>query len=382
MKNYKALFHSEYIPVALAAAGMLLFFWAGHPVMMDDGFHYEGFAESLARGNLDFRSFYGFQGLSFFAVPIFWLTHSPLSIIITSAIFSLLSIPLAYAIGKALYKSRRAGMYAMALFLLMPYPYVTLMRGFQEAALLFFILLVIYGSIRQTWWTPIAYGIGIVVKPFILVLFPLFIKRFLSKKKFIFLVLGAMPPIVYGVANYLQTGHFVTLATTGAYTGMFDPHNIPPLIESFRGGVRGFLRLGANFLLSYRKIMIAPSVIVIGLLSLWRNRVLPLHKEIGIAIALLILLVGPLTFTFSKYLLPAVMLFALAAIPIIIKHRWLILIILIDSLTVFIPIYNYFGRVFWSNILVYFIPFILAVSLFVYDAYFTVQSSRHYPNAQ
>ena len=121
--------------------GMAVYFWVGHPAMMDDGFHYEGFAESLARGKLDFKSFYGFQGLSFFAAPIFWLTRSSNSIIIISAIFSVLSAPLSYFVGNKFYQSSRAGIYFMILFLLMPYPYTTMMRGFQEAALLFFILL-------------------------------------------------------------------------------------------------------------------------------------------------------------------------------------------------------------------------------------------------
>ena len=130
------------ILVVLAMSG---YFLLSTPVMMDDGFHYEGFAESLAKGNLDFKSFYGFQGLSFFAVPVFWLTSSinswqagsHNSIIIASIIFVLLSIPLAYLIGRDYYQSNKAGVYFLILFLLTPYPYTTMMRGFQEAALLF-----------------------------------------------------------------------------------------------------------------------------------------------------------------------------------------------------------------------------------------------------
>ena len=79
----------EYLLIGIVAAVMLAYFIIATPVMNDDGFHYEGFAESLAHGKLDFKSFYGFQGLSFFAVPIFWLTRSHDSIIIMSAIFSL-----------------------------------------------------------------------------------------------------------------------------------------------------------------------------------------------------------------------------------------------------------------------------------------------------
>src|SRR3989344_8929447 len=94
---------------------------AAHPIMMDDGFHYEGFTEAVARGSLDFNSFYGFQGLSILSVPIYWVTHSPISIIITSMILCMLSILLAYGIGK---------LPGVVIFLLMPYPYMTMMRGF------------------------------------------------------------------------------------------------------------------------------------------------------------------------------------------------------------------------------------------------------------
>src|SRR3990167_2961133 len=80
----------EIVPAVAVVVVMAGFLLLGTPVMMDDGFQYEGFTESLAHGHLDFKSFYGFQGLSFFAVPIYWLTHSPVSIIITSMIFSLL----------------------------------------------------------------------------------------------------------------------------------------------------------------------------------------------------------------------------------------------------------------------------------------------------
>ena len=134
----------EYYIIIFVTTGMLVYFLLGHPVMMDDGFHYEGFTESLSKGKLDFRSFYGFQGLSFFAVPVFWLTRSHDSIIITSIIFFLVSISLAYFVGKKFYQSSRSGIYFLILFLLTPYPYTTMIRGFQEAAFFFFILLLIF----------------------------------------------------------------------------------------------------------------------------------------------------------------------------------------------------------------------------------------------
>src|SRR3989338_8876357 len=192
------------ILVILVVAVMLVYFLLATPVMMDDGEQYEGFAELLARGHLDFKSFYGFQGLSFFAVPIFWLTGSKMSIIIASIIFSLLSIPLAYLVGRDYYQSKRAGLYFLILFLLTPYPYVTMMRGFQEAALLFFILLIIYGSLNKKLWLPLAWAIGGIVKPFALVLFPLFVNNFLKfkLKKIVWVLAALVVGILYLSVSY------------------------------------------------------------------------------------------------------------------------------------------------------------------------------------
>ena len=364
----------EYILILSVVAVMLIYFLLGHPVMMDDGFHYEGFAESLAKGKLDFKSFYGFQGLSFFAVPIFWLTGSHDSIIIASAIFSLLSIPLAYFIGKEFYGDRRAGIYFLILFLLTPYPYTTMMRGFQEAAVLFFILLVVYASIRKKLWTPVAWAVGGVVKPFVLVLFPLFIKDLLNSRKIVWLILGLVVGGAYLGASYYQTGHLVNNAAINSYQGNFDAGNPPPLGESFVLGIKGYLRVGANLLLHFRKIMISPFVIVLGALSLLWNKNLKLRKEIILAIILNFLLVGSLSFSFSKYLLPMTALFALASVGYLLRYRWLMVLVFIDSLFVFLPIWNYFGHNFWSNIYIYMIPLWTAIALFLYERLFQKHS--------
>ena len=48
------------ILIVFIVAAMFAYFLLATPIMMDDGEQYEGFAESLARGKLDFKSFYGF----------------------------------------------------------------------------------------------------------------------------------------------------------------------------------------------------------------------------------------------------------------------------------------------------------------------------------
>ena len=98
----------EYKIISIVAVFVLLYFLSASPIMMDDGFHYEGFAESLAKGKLDFKTYYGFHGLSIISVPIFWITKSEYSIIITSAILYLLSLSLAYAIGNRFYQNKAA----------------------------------------------------------------------------------------------------------------------------------------------------------------------------------------------------------------------------------------------------------------------------------
>lgn len=356
----------HFILVGMITLLMLGYFLSAHPALNDDGFHYEGFAESAARGKIDFKNFYGFQGLSFLAVPIFWLTHSNISIIIASIILWLLSLPLAYAIGRKYYDSRRAGLIFTALLLLMPYPYTTMMRGFQEAALLFFVLLVIYGSISQKKWAPLAWTAGGVVKPFALTLLPLWIKKssFRGSGLAWLLVAAALAGLYLGT-SYWQTGHLINNAAINSYEGHFDTGNPPPLQESFVFGWKGFARAAANLLVVSRKILISPLVILLGLGWWWKNKSLLLRREIFLAILLNILLVGSLTFSFQKYLLPMTTLLILMAAPLIARSRLIQILVLVDSFLVFKPIYDYFGHNFWPNFAVYLFPLLLAGVIFV-----------------
>jgi hypothetical protein len=284
-------------------------------------------------------------------------------------IFSLLSIPLAYFMGKKFYQSSRAGVYFLILFLLMPYVYTTMMRGFQGAALLFFILLIIYGSLSKKLWTPVVLAIGGIVKPFALVLFPLFIKDFWNKKFWLIIIAGLVG-VVYLGTSYYQTGYLVNNAAINSYQGNFNAGNPPPLTESFVPSIKGYLRVGANLLLPFRKIMISPLVIVLGAFALLFNKNLKMRKEIMWAIILNFILVGSLTFSFSKYLLPMTTLFALASVGYLLRYKWLMVLVFIDSFFVFLPIWNVSGYNFWPNIYIYLMPFFLGIILFLYEQLF------------
>lgn len=362
----------EYILIFVVIAVVLGYFLLATPVMMDDGEHYEGFAESLARGVVDFRSFYGFQGLSILSVPIFWLTGSKISIIITSAILYLLSLSLAYFVGRDFYSSKRAGVYFMTLVLLMPYVYTTMLRGFQEAALLFFVLLTIYGAINKKLWTPIVWAFGGIVKPFSLVLAPLLISRSdlnLMRSdliRIIWLIIALTMGVGYLGVSYYQTGHLINNAAINSYEGNFDTGNPPPLVESFTVGWKGFMRVGANLFLHYRKILLSPLAVVIGCLALLNFKELRLRREIILAILLNFLLVGSLTFSFSKYLLPMVVLLALASVSYLVRYKWLMPLVVIDSYFVFLPLWNYYQTTFWSDKFIYYLPLYLSAFIVLF----------------
>ena len=345
---------------------MAIYFMIGNPNMADDGFHYQGFTESLSRGVIDFKSFYGFMGLSILSVPVYWLTNSSIAVIYTSMLMVMLSIPLAYQVGKHLYGTERAGVFSLIIFLLTPYPYTTLMRGFQEGALSFFILLIIYGSIRVRSWTGLAWAFAGIVKPFSLSLFPLFLPDLFKKKNIIwFLIIGLIIGLSYLLISYAQVGHFINNAAINSYSGSFDTGNPPPLVESFTIGIKGFLRIGANFLLAYRKIMISPFIVIVGSLMLLMTNKVPFRSRFISSVILNILLVGLLTFSFSKYILPAAIILGLASIPFIERKWWYMVIVFVDSISVFIPIWNFFGMVYWPKLVVYLIPFWTAILMYI-----------------
>ena len=353
---------NEYKIIILVVAIMAAYFLIGQPELTDDGFHYQGFTESLAKGIVDFKSYYGFMGLSILSVPFFWITGSHLSIAYTSMLLVLMSVPLMYLVARDMFDSRRAGIYGLIIFLLTPYPYTTLMRGFQEGALLFFILLIIYGSIHKKAWVSLAWAFGGIVKPFVLTLMPLFAEYLWHKKGAkLFFLLGLITGFIYLAVSYYQVGHLINNAAINSYQGSFNTGNPPPLVESFTVGIKGPLRIGANLLLAYRKIMVSPFLILTGLWVIWKDKKFKYRNVFIYSIILNFILLSFMTFSFSKYLLPATTLISLAAVPFIMKHRWAIFVFLADSVTVFIPIWNFFGSEYWPNVWIYLVPFYLAV---------------------
>ena len=107
--------------------------------------------------------------------------------------------------------------------------------------------------------------------------------------------------------------------------------------------------------------MVSPFLILTGLWVIWKDKKFKYRNVFIYSIILNFILLSFMTFSFSKYLLPATTLISLAAVPFIMKHRWAIFVFLADSVTVFIPIWNFFGSEYWPNVWIYLVPFYLAV---------------------
>jgi len=110
---------------------------------------------------------------------------------------------------------------------------------------------------------------------------------------------------------------------------------------------------------------------LIGSIALLWGGQLPFKKKFIWAVVLNVLMVGLMTFSFSKYLLPMAVLLGLASIKYLEKYRWLVILVFFDSLSVFLPIWNYFGKNFWPNVYIYLMPFWFSFALFIaYELFF------------
>ena len=107
-------------------------------------------------------------------------------------------------------------------------------------------------------------------------------------------------------------------------------------------------------------------LVFLGALSLWQTRREPWSRKVIYAVFLNILLVGPITYAFSKYLLPMTVLLGLSAIPLLLRYPILWAIVFVDSIWVFSANYDFFGKNFWDPSIIALAPFVLAAILCIY----------------
>lgn len=114
-----------------------------------------------------------------------------------------------------------------------------------------------------------------------------------------------------------------------------------------------------------RKIMISPIVAVLGLIGMIKYFRDARTKKFIFAFLSLALFLALLLYSFPKYLLPNIVITSLFAIPFLIRYKWLMPLILADSIFVFWAIFQHHGHAFWSA-RIFYLPIVYAGTLYIF----------------
>ncbi len=203
--HYRYLLGSALLSAALAVA-----FTATSPFPLDDHHLYQAFVVALASGSLDL-SIAGFHGSDIFAVPIHWITASPISQIYLQILAGILIPLLGYAAGLRLFFSRKEAFLFACILGLMPFIIFPGLRGWTGSA--YFCLML--SSIALVKKVPIASGVlfalAILTKPFAVVLAPLLwlLLPDVRSKKIQWFVLPGLIVLAYLILQYIQAGQIM-----------------------------------------------------------------------------------------------------------------------------------------------------------------------------
>ncbi len=326
------------LSVTVAALCALVFITVvrGTPHPLDDHFLYQRFVNALAGGSLDL-SIGGFHGSDFFAVPVAWLTHSPISQILALIVWAALLPLLAFFAGKTVFGSEKDGLILSAIIAMMPFTWIVLLRGWTGPAYwgLMFLSL---ACAKKPWLAGVFLGFAILTKPFAIALLPLLLvlapKGKTSQRWMPALVAGALV-FLYILIQLLQVGHIavgahadLSLANTFA-----DPDRIVLNLAhalQILFSVHNYYFLNPSLTGPGNLLHTTPVLVFLGLWALldrhaWFEKRQRAAILLGLAIG--IGLNALLDHIDHYYLEAAVLLFILAAMPVI-RERflWLLLV--------------------------------------------------------
>ncbi|MBI3331453.1 hypothetical protein HYZ99_00660 [Candidatus Peregrinibacteria bacterium] len=218
-----------YIALLMVVTGISLF--SSTPRPLDDHFFYQRFVEALARGDLDL-SIPGFHGADLFAVPLYWMTQSPIAQIYAQMVLACL-IPLAgFLAGRALFKSVAAGILLSSILAMMPFISFVSLRGWTGPGYFVLMLLTLWLGSRGSLWTVLTFGLAILTKPFAIGLLPLLLVIAPQKQslwiRYRHLLGAAVLVAFYLGIQYVQAGRiFVGAHSETTVTGIWqDPYRI------------------------------------------------------------------------------------------------------------------------------------------------------------
>lgn len=220
MKTIRTVLASPLVHLVFLTALLAFGFFHTNIIPADDHFSYQRFIESLATGNLDL-SIPGFQGASFFAVFIYLFTQSTVSNILFQIFCGLLLPTVAYFATYGLFQKNAPSLLSAYIFACMPFMSFIAFRGFTFPSFTFFLFLTIALRSRGSAWAWLPWGISVLIKPFSVALFPLFLfwdpnrnALRITRRNVMQCFLAALLPIAYVFLQYSQIGRIIVGAHT------------------------------------------------------------------------------------------------------------------------------------------------------------------------
>ncbi len=362
----------------------------------DDHFHYQKFIETLASGRLDL-SIPGFQGASFLALPLYLLTHSPLTNIYVQLLCALL-LPLAgYAAAQALLKDRFQAVLFSYVIALSPYLTFIAFRGFTFPSFTLLILLTLWLRARGSAWAFLPWAFSVITKPFSIALFPLFLLWHPSRTndanrhaqgwwvRFAFWkrssrvswwskgwvqILFALPiPVLYVALQYAQVGHVIVgshanldqsnvflwwrmpLNAAHGLQMMFSVHNyyFPDPGKTGPGNI----------------MHTSPLLVAFGVFALlyprenWKD--ICLARAIALTALIAFSLAAALDHMDHFYMETSVLLLTLASLPFVARHRLLLPLVLALFHLSFFYIWLWGRGTYFMDYSIFFVPFMVDI---------------------
>ncbi len=314
------------------------------PFPQDDHFYYQKFIETLAAGRFDL-TIPGFHGADAFGFFVFLITHSHLAQIEGLMLPAMLLPILGYYAGKAVYNDETSGILLAVILAMMPFISFVLLRGWTGPGYWAWMLLTIIGARNKSWWTGVVWALAILTKPFAIILLPLIVVLSAGKKTkkkslptWLLPVCTALAIVAfYFVLQWLQAGRI--------FIGSHADYGLVSLLQS---PMRILLNMahGLQILFSVHNyhypdpsltgpgnmLHTTPLLIVLGLFAMFAPKTYFKDKRLPWALctgAMIGLAMNALLDHMDHFYMEAsVLLFILAALPVLRKHPlWIPLVI-------------------------------------------------------
>ena len=193
------------VSIGLASAALAITYVLATPNPQDDVYSFNRFVKTAVHeGRIDL-TIPCLQGISFFAIPIYWLARMEQPVIFTNALLTVF-IPIAAFLAGRAWFGEKVGMVVVALVLFQPYEVLTVLRGWNRGPQMLFLFLVLWLLKREDRFSSLGagfiWGAALCSRPFSLALFPLFIAR----RKYFAGLLGISLAALYVGVEYLQQG--------------------------------------------------------------------------------------------------------------------------------------------------------------------------------